>query len=172
MTAVPRDVPRAERVEQLAREVLGEAVHDLKDPRVGFATITSVRMTPDLRLARVWVSVLGEDEERSETMDALRHAAPHLRSVLGQEVRLRYLPQLEFLEDESAIRGARIDEILRAASAGATQPEDESPAATPATVHGADPTATAPATPAEGDLNGSREQRGPNGPTGPAGELP
>ena len=113
---MPRDVPRAERVEQLAREVLGEAVHDLKDPRIGFATITSVRMTPDLRRARVWVSVLGEEEERTETMDAIRHAASHLRSVLGQEVRLRYLPQLEFLEDESAVRGARIDEILRAAA--------------------------------------------------------
>lgn len=113
---MPRDVPRAERVERLAQEVLGEAVHDLKDPRVGFATITSVRMTPDLRRARVWVSVLGEDEERSQTMDALRHATPHLRSVLGQEVRLRYLPELEFLEDETAIRGARIDEILRAAA--------------------------------------------------------
>jgi ribosome-binding factor A len=83
---------------------------------VGFATVTAVRMTPDLRYARVWVSVLGEDEERSETMDAIRHAAPHLRTVLGHEVRLRYLPQLEFLEDESAIQGARIDEILRSAS--------------------------------------------------------
>jgi ribosome-binding factor A len=123
---MPKDVPRAERVEQLAREVLGEAVHDLKDPRVGFATVTSVRMTPDLRRARVWVSVLGEDEERSETMDAIRHAAPHLRSVLGQEVRLRYLPQLEFLEDESAARAARIDEILQAAAAPAAQAEEGS----------------------------------------------
>ena len=110
---MPKDFPRADRVERLAQEVLGEAVHELKDPRVGFATVTAVRVTRDLRRARVWVSVLGEDEERSETMDAIRHAAPHLRSVLGQEVRLRYLPQLEFLEDESAIQGARIDEILR-----------------------------------------------------------
>jgi ribosome-binding factor A len=109
-------VPRADRVERLAQEVLGEAVQDLKDPRVGFATVTAVRMTPDLRHARVWVSVLGEDEERSETMDAIRHAAPHLRTVLGHEIRLRYLPQLEFLEDESAIQGARIDEILRSVS--------------------------------------------------------
>jgi ribosome-binding factor A len=122
---MPKDVPRAERVERLAREVLGEAVLDLKDPRVGFATITAVRMTPDLRRARVWVSVLGEDEKRSETMDALRHAAPHLRTVLGQEVRLRYLPELEFLEDESAIQAARIEEILH----GATSPDGEPPAA-------------------------------------------
>jgi ribosome-binding factor A len=110
---MPKDFPRAERVERLAREVLGEALLDLKDPRVGFATVTAVRMTPDLRKARVWVSVLGDEEERSATMEALRHAGPHLRTVLGQEVRLRYLPQLEFLEDESAIQGARIDEILR-----------------------------------------------------------
>ena len=122
---MPRDVPRADRVERLAQEVLGEAVHDLKDPRVGFATVTAVRMTPDLRYARVWVSVLGEDEERSETMDAIRHAAPHLRTVLGHEVRLRYLPQLEFLEDESAIQGARIDEILRSASLPEGKPGEE-----------------------------------------------
>lgn len=119
---MPKDFPRADRVERLAREVLGEAVHDLKDPRVGFATVTAVRMTPDLRLARVWVSVLGEDEERSETMDAIRHAAPHLRTVLGQEVRLRYLPQLEFLEDESAIQGARIEEILRSTTSPGSAP--------------------------------------------------
>jgi ribosome-binding factor A len=111
----PKEFPRVERVERLALEVLGEAVHELKDPRVGFATVTSVRMTRDLRHARVWVSVLGEAAERSETMEAIRHAAPHLRSVLGREVRLRHLPYLEFLEDESAIRGARIEEILRAA---------------------------------------------------------
>jgi ribosome-binding factor A len=121
---MPKDYPRVERVERLAREVLGEALQDLKDPRVGFATVTAVRMTGDLRNARVWVSVLGEDEERSATMDAIRHAGAHLRTVLGQEVRLRYLPRLEFLEDLGAIQSARIDEILRG-DVPATAGEDE-----------------------------------------------
>ncbi|MPY96102.1 MAG: 30S ribosome-binding factor RbfA [Acidimicrobiia bacterium] len=110
---MPKDFPRADRVERLAREVLGEAISGLKDPRIGFATVTSVRVSPDLRRARAWVSILGGDDEREATMDALRHATPHLRSVLGREVRLRHTPQLEFLEDESAARGARIDEVLR-----------------------------------------------------------
>jgi ribosome-binding factor A len=110
---MPKDFPRADRVERLAREVLGEAVQELKDPRIGFATVTSVHMTPDLRHARVWVSVLGGDDERAATMEGIRHAAPHLRTVLGREIRLRFTPQLEFLEDESVARGARIDELLR-----------------------------------------------------------
>ena len=110
---MPKDFPRADRVERLAREVLGEAISELKDPRVGFATVTTVRVSPDLRRARAWVSILGGDDEREATMEALRHATPHLRSVLGREVRLRHTPQLEFLEDESAARGARIDEVLR-----------------------------------------------------------
>ncbi|MGH2690173.1 MAG: 30S ribosome-binding factor RbfA [Actinomycetota bacterium] len=122
---MPKDFPRADRVERLAREVLGEAISGLKDPRVGFATVTTVRVSPDLRRARAWVSILGGEGEREATMDALRHATPHLRSVLGREVRLRHTPQLEFLEDESVARGARIDELLRgdlrpaAAEAGA-----------------------------------------------------
>jgi ribosome-binding factor A len=124
---VPKDFPRAERVERLAREVLGEAISGLKDPRIGFATVTSVRVSPDLRRARAWVSILGGDDEREATMDALRHATPHLRSVLGREVRLRHTPQLEFLEDESAARGARIDEVLRGDARAAADGTDAAP---------------------------------------------
>jgi ribosome-binding factor A len=120
---MPKDFPRADRVERLAREVLGEAISELKDPRVGFATVTTVRVSPDLRRARAWVSILGGEEEREATMEALRHATPHLRSVLGREVRLRHTPQLEFLEDESAARGARIDELLRGDTRSASAPD-------------------------------------------------
>lgn len=110
---MPKQFPRAERVEQQIREVLGEAVTDLKDPRIGFATITSVKMSPDLRNARVYVSALGSEEAREATIEAIQHAAPHLRSVVGREVRLKHLPFLEIIEDQTAEQGERIEQLLR-----------------------------------------------------------
>ena len=105
-------VPRVGKVERLAREVLGEAIQGLKDPRVGFATVTAVRMTPDLRRARVLVSVMGTEEERGTTMAALARATPHLRSELGRQVRLRFLPELTFELDEAEQRVQRVQELL------------------------------------------------------------
>lgn len=125
---MPKAYPRAERVERLAREVLSEALRDLRDPRIGFATVTSVKMTPDLRRAKVYVSVFGSEEERWASMAAIRHAASHLRTVLGQEVRLKYLPMLEFVEDTTAAYGQRIETLLREAGASAAA-EDAEPAA-------------------------------------------
>ena|SRR5437899_985003 len=117
---MPRTYPRAERVERLAREVLGEALQDLKDPRIGFVTVTSVKMSPDLRQAKVFVSVLGADEARVASMEAIRHAVPHLRATLGREVRLKFLPSLEVLEDTTAAYGERIEQLLR--EAGVSKP--------------------------------------------------
>jgi ribosome-binding factor A len=117
---MPRTYPRAERVERLAREVLGEALQDLKDPRIGFVTVTSVKMSPDLRQAKVFVSVLGADEAREVSMQAIRHAVPHLRATLGREIRLKYLPSLEILEDTTAAYGERIEQLLR--EAGVSKP--------------------------------------------------
>jgi ribosome-binding factor A len=117
---MPRTYPRAERVERLAREVLGEALQDLKDPRIGFVTVTSVKMSPDLRQAKVFVSVLGADEARESSMEAIRHAVPHLRATLGREVRLKFLPSLEILEDTTAAYGERIEQLLR--EAGVSKP--------------------------------------------------
>jgi ribosome-binding factor A len=110
---MPKDYPRADRVERLAREVLGEAIQGLKDPRVGFATVTSVKMSPDLRNATVYISVLGSEKEREESIGAIQHAAPHLRSILGHEIRLKFLPRLEIVEDTTALMGERIDSLLR-----------------------------------------------------------
>lgn len=131
---MPKTYPRAERVERLAREVLGEALLELKDPRIGFATVTSVKMSPDLRQARVYVSVLGTEEARVASMQAIRHAAHHLRTTLGHEVRLKYLPHLEILEDLTAAHGERIEVLLREAGvskppveAGAQSQDDEEP---------------------------------------------
>jgi ribosome-binding factor A len=117
---MPKDYPRADRVERLAREVLGEAILGLKDPRVGFATVTSVKMSPDLRNATVYISVLGNDEQREESIGAMQHAAPHLRSILGHEIRLKFLPRLEIVEDTTALMGERIETLLR--QVGAASP--------------------------------------------------
>lgn len=122
---MPKSYPRSERVERLAREVLGEGIRELKDPRIGFATVTAVKMSPDLRRATVYVSVLGKDEERAKTMKALQHAAPHLRSILGHEVRMKFLPVLEIVEDLTAIHGERIESLLR--QVGVSKPPDVEP---------------------------------------------
>jgi ribosome-binding factor A len=103
---------RLARVQKLARTVLGEAIQDLKDPRIGFATVTAVRITPDLRHAKVFVSVLGDEDERAATMAGLRSARSHLRGVLGQEVRFKYLPELDFELDTSPEEAVRLEGII------------------------------------------------------------
>jgi ribosome-binding factor A len=109
---------RMERVGEEFREVLAEAILKLKDPRVGFVTVTGVRVTPDLRLARVFYTALGDDRERAATRAGLRSASPHLRGAIGKQVRLKFLPELEFEEDVSIERSARIEELLRRMNAG------------------------------------------------------
>jgi len=96
---------RLDRVAEELREVLAEEIQRLKDPRVGFVTVTGVRVTPDLRKARVFYTVLGEDRDKSATRAALRSARSHLRATLGREVRIKFVPDLEFREDEGAARG-------------------------------------------------------------------
>ncbi len=104
--------------------MLAEEIPRLKDPRVGFVTVTSVRVTADLRKAHVLYSVLGDDAAKSATRAALNSARPHLRSVLGRQVRLKFLPDLEFEEDDSFDRLQRIDKILKESAASQTsQPE-------------------------------------------------
>jgi ribosome-binding factor A len=103
---------RTRKVERLAREVLGEQIQNLKDPRVGFATVTAVRITPDLRHARVLVSVLGSEEEKKSTMAALKSATPMLRSELGHQVRMKYTPELVVELDTGADEAQRLEELF------------------------------------------------------------
>jgi len=118
---------RTERVQRLAREVLGEEIQNLKDPRLGFATVTAVRVTPDLRHARVYVSVLGSDEERDSTMAALQSATPVLRTAVGRQLRMKYTPELVFELDTGADEAQRLEEILHRIKAEPTSDrEDES----------------------------------------------
>lgn len=104
---------RTERVGKLARQVLGDAIRLLKDPRVGFVTVTRVRVSPDLRHARVSVSVLGDEDARKESLAGLESAKPVLRAELGRQMRMKYLPDLAFELDEGAERAERIEDLLR-----------------------------------------------------------
>jgi ribosome-binding factor A len=101
------------RVNEALREVLSARIAaGLKDPRIGFVTVTSVETSPDLRHGRVYVSVLGSDEERAETLAGLRSSAGYLQSVIGGEIRMKRTPTLEFIHDDSVDRGFRISELL------------------------------------------------------------
>jgi ribosome-binding factor A len=103
---------RTDRVGQEFREILAEEVQRLKDPRVGFVTITGVRVSADLRHAWVSYTSLGGERERAATRAALRSATPHLRHELGRQVRLKVVPELRFEEDGTIEAGERIDRIL------------------------------------------------------------
>jgi ribosome-binding factor A len=101
------------RVNEVIREVLAAAIAtDLKDPRIGFVTITHVETSPDLRAARVYVSVLGSAEERERTLAGLRSAHGFLQSRINSELRMKRTPTLSFDYDDSLERGARISELM------------------------------------------------------------
>lgn len=104
---------RTERVQKVARQVLGDAIQSLKDPRVGFVTVTRVRITPDLRHARVHVSILGDAGAQRESLAGLNSAKPVLRGELGRQMRMKYLPELVFELDEGAAEAERIETLLK-----------------------------------------------------------
>jgi ribosome-binding factor A len=116
----PGDVSqRTERVDELLRQEIGAIItRDIADPRVGFATITSVETTPDLRHAKVWVSVIGQPAERDATMAALRHAVPFIRHELGRVLRIKRIPDLHLHLDDTAERGTRILHLLSELESG------------------------------------------------------
>src|SRR5438093_13176464 len=103
---------RLQRVSEELREILAAEIQRLKDPRVGFVTVTEVRVTPDLRKARVFYTVLGEERDHRATRAALRSARSHLRAELGHQIRIKVTPELEFEEDEALQQGQRIEEII------------------------------------------------------------
>jgi len=89
--------------------ILAREVHD---PRIGFATITTVRVSPDLRHARVFVSVLGSEAEKREALAALNRAASFVRRLIGARIRLRHTPDINFVLDNSVEYGAKMSQIL------------------------------------------------------------
>jgi ribosome-binding factor A len=98
---------------QIQQELMELLQREMKDPRVGFATITHVETAADLGHARVWVSVYGSEEEKSRSMEALRVATPWLRRQLGARLRLRKVPELSLRRDDSIETGDRVLRILR-----------------------------------------------------------
>ena len=104
---------RMRRVNEAVREVLSARIAEgLKDPRIGFVTLTSVDTSPDLRHARVYVSVLGDETERHETLAGLGSAHGVLQQAIANELRMKRTPTLRFVFDESIGRGMRISELL------------------------------------------------------------
>ncbi len=105
---------RLARVNEAVKEVLAEALVDLKDPRLGFVTLTEVKTSPDLRHAEVFFTVLPDDvESQATTREGLRSAAPLLRRELGTQLRLKHTPDLHFTHDPLPAQGRRIETLLR-----------------------------------------------------------
>lgn len=105
---------RMRRVNEAIREVLSEAITEgLKDPRIGFVTVTSVETTADLRQARVFVSVLGGDKEKQDTLAGLERSRGYLQSLIGTQLSLKRTPQLTFVRDESIDYGFHIEKLLK-----------------------------------------------------------
>jgi ribosome-binding factor A len=101
------------RVNEAVREVLSARIAEgLSDPRIGFVTVTSVETSPDLRHARVFVSVLGDATQRAETLAGLDSAHGLLQQSIARELRMKHTPTLQFVFDESIDRGMRISELL------------------------------------------------------------
>jgi ribosome-binding factor A len=103
---------RMRRVNKAVRQVLSEAVGELKDPRIGFVTVTGVETSPDLREARVFVSVLASEQDRVRTLEGLAAAHGVLQARLGLELRLKRTPQLAFEYDPSVERGVRMGQLI------------------------------------------------------------
>lgn len=101
------------RVNEALREVLSARIAGgLKDPRIGFVTVTAVETSPDLRHARVFVSVLGSDEERSESLAGLQRAHGVLQAEIARVTHMKRTPELKFVYDETVEKGMRINELL------------------------------------------------------------
>jgi ribosome-binding factor A len=107
---------RTEQVADLIKEVLSELLErEVKDPQMGFVTLTDVEVTPDLRNARVYFSVLGDEAAVQESQAALERAAGFLRRELSRRLTIRYVPELHFVLDRSVERSQRIADLLRQA---------------------------------------------------------
>jgi ribosome-binding factor A len=111
--------------DQLRAEISDLIARDVHDPGIGFITITHVKVTPDLQIARVYYTTLGDERARRDSGRALARATPFLRRQLGSRLRLKRVPQLEFFFDESIERGDRIERILHDLDAESVRNREE-----------------------------------------------
>jgi ribosome-binding factor A len=124
---------RSDRVaDQLRAEITDLVARELHDPGIGFLTITHVKVTPDLQMARVYYTTLGDQKARRDTQRALERATPFLRRHLGNRLRLKRVPALEFFFDEAIERGDRIEQILQEISAERLRSEGDLETSDPA----------------------------------------
>lgn len=103
---------RNERLAELIKAEVADLLRQMKDPRIGFTTVTTVEVSSDLRYAKVYVSVLGSDEEQNASLKALQRAQGFVRSELGKRIRLRHTPEISFVRDRSIGEGVRIIKII------------------------------------------------------------
>ena len=123
---------RTRRIDHLLQEEISAIIsREVQDPRVGFVTVTSVEVTPDLRHATVWASVIGSEDERRASMEALGRAMPFVRHQLGG-LRLKRIPELHLREDDSAQRGTRVMRLLEQIETEAGKGSDEEASASEA----------------------------------------
>ncbi len=120
---------RMRRINEALKEIIGNALaQELKDPRIGFVTLTGVDTASDLSHAKVFVSVYGKQTEKDATMEGLRAARAFLQRLIGDELHLRRIPTLEFVYDQSVDQGMRIQAILKSSGAEELGPEAASEA--------------------------------------------
>lgn len=104
---------RQNKVRQLLKQEVSDIIRrEIKDPRLGFLTVTDAEITADLKHSKVYVTILGDEQERKQSMDVLKHAQHFIRQEFGKRVRMKILPDIQFFYDESVDRGVRIFELL------------------------------------------------------------
>ena len=105
---------RLEKINDVMKELLSELIFKtLRDPRIGFVTVTAVQTAPDLMSARVYVSVMGSEDDKKATLLGLESAGSFLRRTVGRELKLRYAPELRFIYDDSLDRAIAIEDVLK-----------------------------------------------------------
>ncbi|GJM43868.1 MAG: hypothetical protein DHS20C21_07100 [Gemmatimonadota bacterium] len=156
---------RLRRIDDQMKRILGEAlITEVMDPRIGFVTVTGVKVSKEFDTAKVFVSVLGDEHARSETMSGLRSAGPYLQSRIGKAMRLRRIPLLRFIYDDSVERSMHIGQLLRdaeATSGDGAEVADGSDAGSPladADPNAADPNAGDPPSPDDPEAEPGEER--------------
>ncbi|MDQ7825037.1 MAG: 30S ribosome-binding factor RbfA [Candidatus Eremiobacteraeota bacterium] len=108
---------RLERVAELIKEVTSDIIRELKDPRVGFASITQVKVSPDLGHAKIYVSILGDEKSKKETIEGLTNAKGFIRRELSKQISLRHIPEIAFVADDSIEEGVRVLNLINKVTA-------------------------------------------------------
>jgi ribosome-binding factor A len=121
--------PRSQKIgDMIQREISSLILKGLKDPRIGFVTITGVDVTLDLRHAKIFITVIGEEESKVASLEGLRRAVPFIRRHLGRELRMKFAPDLHFEYDKSLEYGNRIENILKEINSDRNDDNSDDPA--------------------------------------------